>query len=213
MSHHVYKTDDLEVVYDAPKCIHFGACVRGNSAVFNPDNKPWVQPEAASVEEVVSVVEQCPTGALSYRRLDGGPAEQPAPENTVTLEKGGPVYLRGNLRIETPDGEVVETERVALCRCGASEHKPFCDGRHSKVEFTDPGQVGTAKAKGGPEAQSHLRVRVLTDGPVILDGPYKIYDAGGEMCFETGGGSLCRCGASSNKPFCDGQHKQIGFEG
>jgi len=53
----------------------------------------------------------------------------------------GPLYLRGRIRIEGPDGRVIrEDTRVALCRCGASENKPFCDNSHRRVAFQAEGR-------------------------------------------------------------------------
>lgn len=212
MSKHAYKGESLTVHFDPKKCIHAGECVRGNAAVFNPNNKPWVAPDAAAADEVVAVVERCPTGALSYERHDDGAAEAPADKNTVHLAPDGPVYLRGDLRIEGASGETLTMTRAALCRCGATKNAPFCDMSHSKAEFADAGQVGEAKTKEAPEGQDFLKARVLPNGPVLLEGPYELTNGEGEACLETGSGYLCRCGASSNKPWCDGQHSKIGFE-
>ena len=88
-------------------------------------------------DHLAEVVESCPTGALHFRRLDDGPQEH-APEQT-TLEEvpNGPLLLRGNVKITGPDGEIVrEDTRLALCRCGSSANKPFCDGTHATNGFT-----------------------------------------------------------------------------
>lgn len=213
MSKHSYEGEALKVRYDAAKCIHVGECVRGNSAVFDPENRPWVQPDAASADEVAKIIERCPTGALTYERLDGGAAEAPTSENTVRLSADGPVYLEGELEITLTDGTVETLARAALCRCGASQNKPFCDGRHAKADFQDPGLVGNCKTKDAEEGATALKARVLENGPVLLEGPYRLLDGQGEARLEAGSGALCRCGASQNKPFCDGRHSKIGFEG
>jgi CDGSH-type Zn-finger protein len=50
----------------------------------------------------------------------------------------GPLFLRGRIRIKDADGRLIrEDTRVALCRCGASENKPFCDGSHRRIGFDD----------------------------------------------------------------------------
>ena len=212
MGKHNYAGEKLTIHFDPKKCIHAGECVRGSSAVFNPNNKPWVKPDAAAADDVVAVVERCPTGALTYERSDGGAAETADERNTVRLAVDGPVYLRGDLRIEDASGQVHSATRAALCRCGATKNAPFCDGAHAKVNFNDPGVVGEAKTKDAPEGQTFLKARVLPKGPVLLEGPYELADGSGEGCLETGSGYLCRCGASSNKPWCDGSHSKIGFE-
>jgi CDGSH-type Zn-finger protein len=47
----------------------------------------------------------------------------------------GPLFLRGQLRIVDGTGVVREATRVALCRCGGSGNKPFCDGTHREIGF------------------------------------------------------------------------------
>ena len=104
--------------------------------VFVPDARPWVRLEGADADQVAEAVRSCPTGALHYRRLDGGPQEGPE-ELRVVPRPNGPLFLRGSIRIESPDGELIrEDTRVALCRCGGSKNKPFCDGSHRTNGFT-----------------------------------------------------------------------------
>ncbi|PRX97800.1 CDGSH-type Zn-finger protein [Allonocardiopsis opalescens] len=59
-------------------------------------------------------------------------------EVVVTPCENGPLLVRGAVRITTQDGESIEAGRrtIALCRCGASAVKPFCDGSHKAVGFT-----------------------------------------------------------------------------
>jgi CDGSH-type Zn-finger protein len=61
---------------------------------------------------------------------------------------------------------------------------------------------------------SDCTIRVLPNGPYRLTGPATITDPQGqEIVIEEGRGvSLCRCGGSVNKPFCDGTHSRIGFQ-
>lgn len=60
-----YSTDEVTVVWQPEKCIHSAHCFRNLPSVFNPRVKPWVQPENADSSELVSVVNGCPSGALS----------------------------------------------------------------------------------------------------------------------------------------------------
>ncbi|GIF77772.1 CDGSH iron-sulfur domain-containing protein [Asanoa siamensis] len=59
------------------------------------------------------------------------------PAATVTPYPDGPLLLRGDFEMVTVDGETIETRRstVALCRCGMSAIKPFCDGTHRTTRF------------------------------------------------------------------------------
>jgi CDGSH-type Zn-finger protein len=86
-------------------------------------------------------VELCPSGALQYRRLDGGAEEAVGETTTVTPIRNGPLLVRGRIEVTREDGTVETLPRATLCRCGESEHKPFCDNRHLKVGFRAPGVV------------------------------------------------------------------------
>jgi len=56
---------------------------------------------------------------------------------TITTRPNGPYLVKGPIRIVDPDGNefTVDQDTVALCRCGGSTTKPFCDGTHSKIGF------------------------------------------------------------------------------
>ena len=126
----------VDVEWDERLCIHVGECGRATGELFVGGRKPWCQPDLVGVEEVVEVVERCPTGALTYARKDGGTQENAAPANTVVVANNGPLYARGDLRIEgAPDDMPGIGFRAALCRCGESKNKPFCDGTHKQVGF------------------------------------------------------------------------------
>jgi uncharacterized Fe-S cluster protein YjdI/CDGSH-type Zn-finger protein len=132
-----YVGDAIEVLWEPRLCIHVRNCVRRLPLVFNPGVRPWVVVDAADADRVAATIETCPTGALHYRRLDGGPEEKPQEETTVAPRPNGPLFVRGSVRIVDPDGHLIrEDTRVALCRCGASENKPFCDGSHLRIGFT-----------------------------------------------------------------------------
>ncbi len=132
-----YASKDIEVSYDARRCIHAARCVEGAPEVFDPNARPWIRPEAAGAEKVAEVVARCPTGALLYVRRDGGAPEPVPTEVAITFEKDGPIHVRGPMPLVDPAGErwADAGHRYALCRCGASGNKPYCDGTHHKVGF------------------------------------------------------------------------------
>lgn len=132
-----YVGEAIEVHWEPRRCIHVRNCVRDLPNVFVPEARPWVAVDAANADAVAAAVERCPTGALHYHRLDGGPDENPGGRSRSSPVQNGPLFLRGRLRIIGADGELIrEDTRVALCRCGASESKPFCDGSHLRIGFT-----------------------------------------------------------------------------
>lgn len=130
-----YEGTDITVLYDLKRCIHARECVRGLPEVFDPDRRPWVDPEESEADAVAAVIRRCPTGALQYLRHDGGPPETP-PEPRIRLVPDGPLYVEGNIQLRDADGTLRWTEtRAALCRCGASKNKPFCDNTHLDIDF------------------------------------------------------------------------------
>jgi uncharacterized Fe-S cluster protein YjdI len=132
-----YTGEAIEVHWEPRLCIHTQNCVRSLPQVFKADERPWVVVDGADADSVAAAVELCPTGALHYRRLDGAPQEEAPAKTTVDPRPNGPLFLRGRLSIVGDDGDVIrEDTRVALCRCGGSANKPFCDGTHRRVGFT-----------------------------------------------------------------------------
>lgn len=126
-----YRTDQIVVRFDPSLCIHTGNCLRGLPVVFRRRESPWIVPAAASAGEIAEVVTRCPSGALEFERLDGGPAEEPQALTSIQPEEDGPVFVRGALEVLDPRGNVIRrATRVALCSCGGSANKPFCDLSH-----------------------------------------------------------------------------------
>ena len=134
----VYRGRDIEVSFDLDQCVHIGECLRGAPGVFKLNRRPWVLPDAAGADEVAEIVLRCPSGALQFRRLDGGPEE--AHDGTkMTPVLNGPLLVVGRIEVRREDGTVEVMPRATLCRCGASTHKPFCDNEHLKIKFRAPG--------------------------------------------------------------------------
>lgn len=138
MTRKTYRTDELEVHWDSSLCIHTGRCLRAAPAVFDVHRRPWIEPDAADADTVIAAVAKCPTGALAVTRTgDDGHAEDLPEQPQVTLMTNGPLMVRGEVVITQPNGTVVRRpSRVALCRCGASENKPYCDASHRRVGFS-----------------------------------------------------------------------------
>ena len=130
-----YRTDQIVVYWEPKLCIHTGNCLRGLHQVFNIRRRPWVNVTAASPDEIAAVIQRCPTGALRFERLDDGEQEIAPEEALIEAQPDGPLYVRGCLRLVDQDGYARELTRAALCRCGASQNKPFCDNSHREIGF------------------------------------------------------------------------------
>jgi CDGSH-type Zn-finger protein len=69
-------------------------------------------------------------------------------EVTIEMRPNGPYIVNGSVELRDTDGRVVPTQaRIALCRCGASTKKPFCDGTHSKIGFQAAAQAVPGSAE------------------------------------------------------------------
>ena len=142
-----YTDDAIEITYDPHRCIHAAECIRELPAVFDSGRRPWIVPSAASADEIAKVIARCPSGALHFKRWDGGESETPELPTTVVATPGGPYYVRGLIQLKSADGtSVFEDIRMALCRCGQSHNKPFCDNSHFYCGFDDPGAVPEFKS-------------------------------------------------------------------
>jgi uncharacterized Fe-S cluster protein YjdI len=133
-----YDGDGIEVRWEPKLCIHVANCIRALPGVFDPNSRPWINAGAASADEIAAVIETCPTGALSYTRTDGAPQETPNSPTKVQPRRNGPLFVRGDIEIVDAEGTVVRrVTRIALCRCGQSNNKPYCDLSHRAVGFRD----------------------------------------------------------------------------
>lgn len=155
-----YRGKDIEVTFDLDLCTHIGECLRRSPDVFDLRRRPWILPDAASADDVAAVIERCPSGALQYRRLDGGPEEDGSETPRLTPIRNGPLLVRGRVDVMREDGTIESLPRAALCRCGQSANKPFCDNTHLRIGFRAPGEVihielsPVRNEKGEPIAKS-----------------------------------------------------------
>jgi CDGSH-type Zn-finger protein/uncharacterized Fe-S cluster protein YjdI len=229
---HRYPGTAITVTYDPARCIHSAECTNGLPLVFDSAARPWVNADGADADAIAAQVRRCPSGALHVETPDGsaerpvapntatptvdgptpdGSAERPVAPNTATPTVDGPTYLRGELALMGADGNLaLRDTRMALCRCGASQNKPFCDRSHRKVGFSDDALLRGADSPPAAGAGGLLTIRARANGPIMLTGPLTIVGANGRRAFAEST-FLCRCGASGNKPYCDGTHKKIGF--
>ncbi len=136
-----YTNGEITVFWQPKKCIHATTCYRELIEVFNPRKRPWVNMDGAPTEEIIRVVKLCPTQALSFKfNNELAPVKTPETEPVLCearVMEDGPLVLKGDFRIYDTDGqELRHMKMTSLCRCGASETLPFCDGTHRKIGFT-----------------------------------------------------------------------------
>jgi uncharacterized Fe-S cluster protein YjdI len=136
-----YSHHDIIVTWEPSKCIHSTKCWRGLPTVFNPKKKPWIALEKSNKESIIQQINQCPSGAISYKYTTINETlkhytNKNFSDLKVEVVKGGPLLIHGNFILQNSEQtHNVEAKQTALCRCGHSNKKPFCDGSHLKIEF------------------------------------------------------------------------------
>jgi CDGSH-type Zn-finger protein/uncharacterized Fe-S cluster protein YjdI len=207
-----FEGEKVDVAWDGRLCIHVQECTRAKGKLFESGRNPWGKPNLGEPDYVAEVARRCPTGALTYERKDGGAGETAPEANTVVISNNGPLYVEGDLAIDGAKDDMPGVRyRAALCRCGDSKNKPFCDNTHEKEGFRDRGALGDTgpgfESAGGP-----LEIKRLPNGPLVVSGNFTIATAAGRAGWRGTKAALCRCGKSETKPFCDGGHAPAGFK-
>lgn len=209
MSRRTYEGEKIDVSFDDSLCIHARECVTGLPKVFEA-NAPgdWIHPDADSAGRIAAVAHSCPSGAIQCTRKDGAPAEAAPEVNRVKIRENGPLAFHAAMIL----GGEPAGYRLTLCRCGASNNKPYCDGSHTAAEFTATGEPAGKELTTLDSRNGTLEIKPAPNGPLLVSGPLEIMAGTGRAIERTTNTALCRCGASANKPYCDGSHSKIDFE-
>jgi uncharacterized Fe-S cluster protein YjdI len=146
VSMHKYTNEEVTVVWKPDTCIHSAICFKGLQEVFNLQKRPWINMEGSSTAKIIEQVRKCPSGALSYFINETNQAASAGEESkviaeaaqitTIEVSVNGPYLIKTECLIKHSNGtEEVKKGTIALCRCGQSANKPYCDGMHRKVGF------------------------------------------------------------------------------
>lgn len=205
-----YAGKNISVFFERKKCIHSRNCVLGLPDVFQANAEgPWIKPDNSPAEELAAIIRSCPSGALTYERLDNGLQESAPHVNVIRILENGPLAVHADMRIEGRSPSSLF--RATLCRCGASENKPYCDGNHKKIGFTATGEPKTTESYPLEVRNGPLHITPLENAPLLVSGNVEICSGTGRIVNRTQNIALCRCGASRNRPYCDGSHSKKEF--
>ena len=139
-----YSNNDITVFWKSELCIHSANCLIGLPGVFNNAKRPWIDIQGASAKEIINTVNTCPSRALTFLKSSGfksplsrNVSKKPQKFTRIQILKDGPILVTGNYIIRDARKKKIKvaTETAALCRCGASKIKPFCDGNHLAEHF------------------------------------------------------------------------------
>ncbi len=155
-----YSNDEITVYWKPSACVHASYCYQELIEVFDPGRRPWVDMKGASTEKIIDTVNMCPTEALTWKwnneeknnqvgadQLNHVKFRRPELMERDQLELkespvsakimvDGPIVIKGDFTLEY-DGnrKEINNSLISICRCGASDHQPFCDGKHRKIGF------------------------------------------------------------------------------
>ncbi|MFD3191987.1 CDGSH iron-sulfur domain-containing protein [Sedimentitalea sp. HM32M-2] len=133
----VYEGDQINVHYNHLLCSHAGECGKRLKEVFDSGRKPWIAPNKATPDQIRDVVKACPSGALSCSEPGEKARHIVGAEPGITIERNGPYRVTNIPLASGVHAEGASAEKYVLCRCGASKNKPFCDGSHVDIGWTD----------------------------------------------------------------------------
>ncbi|MCF7821549.1 MAG: CDGSH iron-sulfur domain-containing protein [Mariprofundaceae bacterium] len=203
-----HETDEGTLCFDGRKCIHSRNCVLSRPDVFVPNVEgEWIHPERATTDELHTLADNCPSGAIQF--IEHGKGVRKPLVNTLHIRENGPYALKAEIQI---DGEVELQTRLTLCRCGATRNPPYCDGSHTAAGFTATGEPAVQGSEPLEQRDGPVKLSPIKDGPLMLEGNLEMCAGTGKTINRTREVFLCRCGASKNKPYCDGSHQKIGFK-
>jgi uncharacterized Fe-S cluster protein YjdI len=156
-----YSNDEITVFWKPGACVHASYCYRELIEVFDPSRRPWVDMKGSSTDRIIETVNMCPTEALTwkwnddeknrnvgidqfnhvrFRRPELMQEEKSSTEEipvSVKIMVDGPIVIKGNFTlVYSGNKKEINESLVSICRCGSSDHQPFCDGQHRKIGFT-----------------------------------------------------------------------------
>jgi CDGSH-type Zn-finger protein len=195
---------------------------------IDPDTKPQgTESGEKSKETFIAFMNETAPAAAETARREGSSGAldrwfrerqkgQTAPRmleipNEVMISNGGPLQVTGNITLVREDGSVEYANHLSLCRCGRSGSKPLCGGQHLDAEFLHSGKFSDVSEVHPSDRPSRITMSLIKDGPITFRGRLRLHNQFGQECTKMRG-SLCRCGQSASKPFCDGSHERTGFK-
>ncbi|MEI7661562.1 MAG: (4Fe-4S)-binding protein [Bacteroidota bacterium] len=141
-----FSNGEVTVYWKPELCIHSANCLIGLPEVFNSKKKPWINVHASNSKEIMKIIDTCPSRALTYLKSNKFVTSKPRATAKmkskfarVHILKNGPALITGNFIVRDAKKKKIkiEGEVAAICRCGGSKKKPFCDGSHLRIGFTD----------------------------------------------------------------------------
>lgn len=128
-----YTNGEITVVWKPRLCDHSAVCISELPSVFDSLKRPWITITGAPTKDIKTVVDRCPTQALSWYANSQKPEEKEKKEASTQIRiiKDGPFLISGDFTITDENGKVITCgNKVSMCACKKSKRFPFCDGSH-----------------------------------------------------------------------------------
>ncbi len=132
-----YSNGEITVIWEEGKCIHSAKCVQGLAQVFDIQKRPWINIKGAETDQICKQVDLCPSKALTWysNNKEDTTMDDNKEKKSIEFLPNGPILISGQVSVKHSDGREEVCDNPALCRCGGSANKPFCDGAHNKNGF------------------------------------------------------------------------------
>ncbi len=128
-----YEAEGITVEDNRTICGHLQYCIHDLPSVFNREERPWILPGGADPQAVAELTGRCPSGALRTL-IAGEPVDRVHTEPVVRIVEDGPYLVEGPIELDVEESlRPPVPDRYALCRCGASRNRPYCDGSHLEL--------------------------------------------------------------------------------
>ena len=130
------------------------------------------------------------------------------------VRPNGPLICKGDTEITLQNAEeelILKDKEFALCRCGLSNKKPFCDGTHKTKNIAAPQFFNDNREEDITNIEESLIITVKQNAMYSVKGAFTLFSRDDASKTTRTKAALCRCGQSDNKPFCDMSHKACGF--
>ena len=133
----VYEGKEITVNFNRSICAGAANCVHDLPSVFASDNSTnWIYPDNDTNDKIIKTVNSCPSGALSYS-IKGKVTIDKRTKAKISIVKNGPYVVEEVNLVGMPTPTNFSTTKYALCRCGHSKNKPFCDYSHAENNWSD----------------------------------------------------------------------------
>lgn len=131
-----YEGKDISITFNRSICSGAAQCVEKYSHIYSSEGSTdWIFPDKGNSEEIKQSIINCPSGALSFQINQKQSSGETYEKSRIDIVKKGPLHIKGDITLEGISFSTnANKQKYSLCRCGASQNKPFCDYSHASLK-------------------------------------------------------------------------------